>query len=380
MSLRWLVALLFITTSLAKAQSTPTSGEAAIAVKATVYKKKSISLQEREREILSFLYKMTRKQRRLAMLKADHLQKREELESDVAILQKNIGDVTEQIKVMRQKIVSRTRNLYKINAPTIFQSIFGSQNITEMDRNARILYKLSKSEMGQLRDFRGLKNLLDQQGQELEVKLMALEKTQKDLERQEKEIKSLYYSQMEMLKTLEAEDKLILEKLKALKVKTAHTTLGMYAPALENGLYEKKGQLDLPVAGLVTQKFGLLPVNQEKIKVYHKGWFITCALGKEVYPVHMGTVAFVGILAERGNVVIVDHGDHFYSVYANLDSVAVSMGDKVAALDTIGYAGSSRLFGNGLYFEIRHFSQSEDPVEWFDQNRLRISSVKENSI
>ncbi len=348
--------------------------------KVTTYKQQSVTLQEREREILSALFKMTRKQRRLATFKAEHLQKREELESDVAELQKNIQYVTQQIRLMRSKIARRTRNLYKISAPTIFQSIFGSQSISEMDRNARILYKLSKTEMSQLRDFRGLKNLLDQQQQELEVKLAALESTQKDLDRQEKEIKDNYYAQMQMLKSLEAEDKLIVDKLKKLKAKTAHTTMGLYAPAFEGGLYEKKGQLDLPVAGLVTQKFGLLPVSQEKIKVYHKGWFITCVPGKEVYPVHGGSVAFVGILAERRNVVIVDHGDHFYSVYANLEAVAVGMGDRVNPLDMIGQAGTSRLFGHGLYFEIRHFSQSEDPVEWFDENRLRISSVKESTI
>lgn len=357
------------------AQSEPASDESV-----TSYKKKSVSLQEREREILSTLYKMTRKQRRLATLKSEQLQKREELESDVAELQKNIEFVTAQIKMMRKKIASRTRNLYKINAPTIFQSIFGSQNLTEMDRNARILYKLSKNEMGQLRDFRGLKNLLDQQQQELETKLVALETNQKDLDRQEKEIKNIYYAQMEMLKALETEDKMIVDKLKKLKAKTAHTSLAMYAPALSNGLYEKKGQLDLPVSGIVTQKFGLLPLTQEKVKVYHKGWFITCVPGKEVYPVHSGTVSFVGILAERRNVVIVDHGDHFYSVYANMESVSVAMGDQLNTTDMIGQAGSSRLFGHGLYFEIRHFSQSEDPVEWFDENRLRISSVKESNL
>jgi murein hydrolase activator len=372
-----LLVILFYNTAVA--QSNPNEPAAA---KITDYKKKSVSLQEKEREILSSIYKMTRKQRKLALQKSEHLEKREELESDVADLEKNIEFVSEQIKKRRKKIASRTRNLYKINAPTIFQTIFGSQNLSEMDRNARILYKLSKSEIIQLRDFRGLKNLLDQQQQELEVKLSKLEKTQKDIEKQEKAIKDNYYAQMDLLKKLEAEDKLILSKLKNMKLKSqsSNSAYAMFAPAMSNGLYEKKGQLDLPVAGIVTQKFGLLPLQQEKIKVYHKGWFITCVPGKDVYSVHPGSVVFVGILEERKTVVMVDHGDHFYSVYANLQSTLVSIGDQVSSLDVIGTAGTSRLFGHGLYFEIRHFSQSEDPMEWFDENRLRISSVKESSI
>lgn len=346
------------------------------------YKNKSISLQEKEREILSSIYKMTRRQRKLAAQKAEYLEQRETLEADVADLQKNIESVGEQIKKMRRKIATRTRNLYKINTPTIFQSIFGSQHLSEMDRNARILYKLSKTEMVQLRDYRGLKHLLDQKQQELETKLVKLESTQKDLELKEKDIKSNYYAQMGLLQKLEAEDKVIVDKLKKMKKESTNSknSFSIYAPAFANGLYEKKGQLDLPVSGIVTQKFGLLSLMQEKIKVYHKGWFISCVPGKDVLAVHDGTVAFVGTIPERQNVIIIDHGDHFYSVYANLENVFVREGDTITAMEALGGAGTSRLFGHGLYFEIRHFSQSEDPVEWFDQNRLHISSLKESAL
>ncbi len=362
------------------ADSNGTPTETVVAATADSYKEQSVQIHEKEREILATLYSMTKQQRQLAQLKSDQLQKREELESDVTDLQSNIQEVSEQIKVMRKKIATRTRNLHKINAPTIFQTIFGSQNLSEMDRNSRILYRLSKSEVDQLRDFRGLKNLLDQQRQELEIKLQALEKTQQSLDSKEEEIKKIYFTQTEMLKKLESEDKKILKTLKKLKAKTANTALAMYAPALEQGLFEKKGQLELPVAGVVTQKFGLLPLRQEKLKIYNKGWFISCASGKEVYPVHSGTIAFVGILEERQHVVIVDHGDHFYSVYGNLSGLNVAMGDAVTAMNVLGHSGGSRLFGQGLYLEIRHFSQSEDPSEWFDENRLRISSLKESSI
>lgn len=345
----------------------------------SAYQKKSVLLQEREREVLSYLYKMTRKQRRLATFKAEHLQKREKLESDIADLEKNIEFARTQIKVVRQKIASRTRNLYRINAPTIFQSIFGSQSISEMDRNARILYKLSKSEMVQLREFRGLKNILDQQQLELEKKLISLETTQKNLEKQEKEIKKTYYSQMKTLNALKAEDRMIIEKFNKLKSQSGNNSLTIYSQG-RGGLYEKKGQLDLPVAGAIQHKFGLLPILEEKVKIYHKGWFVATPSGKEVYPVHAGTVAFVGTLDERQNVIILDHGDHFYSVYANLGNIKAAMGDRLNTMDALGFTGASRLFGDGLYFEIRHFSQSEDPAEWFDESRLRISSVKESNL
>ena len=213
-----------------------TWAESSSGVKTSEYHQKSVEIKEKEREILATLYAMTRRQRKLVQLKADHLEKREGLESDINDLQQNIEDVGGQIKTMRKKIATRTRNLYKINAPTIFQTIFGSQDLAEMDRNSRILYRLSKSEIDQLRDYRGLKNLLDQQQQELETKLLSLEKTQKDLDKKEEEIKKTYYAQMQMLKKLESEDQKILQVLKNIKGSSKNSELSFYAPALGGGV------------------------------------------------------------------------------------------------------------------------------------------------
>jgi peptidoglycan hydrolase CwlO-like protein len=169
------------------------------------YKKKSQDLQEKEREILGAMYKLNRRQRRLAQQKSQQLQKREGLEADIMHLEKNIAEVSEQIKQLKKKLIVRVRNLHRVNTPTIFQTIFGAQDITEMDRNARILYKISKSDVDQLRTFRGLKNLLDQQQVNLEGKLAEFEKTQKDLEKQEDAIKQTYLAKTTLLRRLDSQ-------------------------------------------------------------------------------------------------------------------------------------------------------------------------------
>jgi len=368
---------------------TPAAAAATAALEKTAdefqdYKKKSQDLQEKEREILGAMYKLNRRQRRLASQKSEQLQKREELEADIAQLQKNIENASEQIKKLKKQILTRVKNLHRVSAPTIFQSIFGAQDITEMDRNARILFKISKSDVDQLRTFRGLKNLLDQQQQNLEKKLADFEGTQKKLEKQELAIKNTYLAQMTLLKRLDSQDRAILDKLKIIRRRA--DGLSKSAPGVETevlfetGLYEKKRSLELPVTGVVTQKFGLLRQLQEKVRVYNKGWFIATAPGRDVNSVFKGRVIYSGHMNEYNRLVIVDHGDHFYSVYANLESASVDVGDEVDTQQFIGRVDQSRLFGHGLYFEIRHFSQSEDPAEWFKDSGMNVSSLKESNI
>lgn len=346
------------------------------------YKKKSQDLQEKEREILGAMYKLNRRQRRLAQQKAQQLQKREGLEADIAHLQKNIEQVTEQIKMLKKQLIVRIKNLHRVNTPTIFQTIFGSQDVTEMDRNARILYKISKSDVEQLRTFRGLKNLLDQQQANLETKLADFEKNQKALDKQEGAIKTTYLAQMTLLKRLDNEDKQIIDKLKKIKRK-AHLIAKKSQESedveaiFESGLYEKRGELEFPVNGVVTQKFGLMKHLQDKIRVYNKGWFISTSPAREVTSVFRGRVIYTGDMDDYNRVVIVDHGDHFYTVYANLESSTVSTDDEIETQQILGRVHDSRLFGHGLYFEIRHFSQSEDPAEWFKNKGINLSS-KEN--
>lgn len=349
----------------------------------TEEQKKSSALQEKQREILEDIYRMTSRQRHLATKKSEQLARREELEADVADLQQDIQEVSEQILNLRKKIIVRMRNLHRVSAPTIFQSFFGAHDLAEMDRNARIMYKISKADVEQLRTFRGLKNLLSEQQNKLETKIVEFEKTQKKIDKQEGAIKKTYAAQMELLRRLSDQDRSLLDKLQEIKKKN-RGLLGakeaVAAPIFQGGIYEKKGTLELPTQGLVSRRFGLLRINAPKIRVYNKGWFISTAPLKDIVAVHKGQVAYVGPLEDYNQVVIVDHGDNFYSVYANLSETLVQVGQDVEAQMILGQTGQSRLYGAGLYFEMRHFSQSEDPAEWFKNSRFNLSSVKEQSL
>jgi septal ring factor EnvC (AmiA/AmiB activator) len=123
-----------------------------------------------------------------------------------------------------------------------------------------------------------------------------------------------------------------------------------------------KGKLHLPVRGDIVNKFG---AAREDSGVSWKGLFIRAGEGSEVKAIASGTVVFADWLRGFGNLVIVDHGDGFMSLYGNNQSVLKNVGDEVDPGDSIASVGNSG--GNaeaGLYFEMRHRSKPFDPLGW----------------
>ena len=83
-----------------------------------------------------------------------------------------------------------------------------------------------------------------------------------------------------------------------------------------------------------------------------------------------GQVVYADWLRGFGNLMIVDHGDDFLSIYGNNQSLLHQAGDTVKAGESLATVGSSG--GNpesGLYFEIRHQGQAFDPLRWLRQPR-----------
>jgi septal ring factor EnvC (AmiA/AmiB activator) len=122
-----------------------------------------------------------------------------------------------------------------------------------------------------------------------------------------------------------------------------------------------KGRLRLPVRGTVTNRYG----SRRQEGSTWKGLFIRAAQGSEVKAIADGRVVFSDWMRGFGNLLIVDHGNSYLSIYGYNDAVLTQVGDEVRGGDPIATAGNSG--GNpesGLYFELRHQGQPVDPLKW----------------
>jgi murein DD-endopeptidase MepM/ murein hydrolase activator NlpD len=113
--------------------------------------------------------------------------------------------------------------------------------------------------------------------------------------------------------------------------------------AAHAGFAAARGRLLFPVVG------------RAEVRAAHRG-----APVRATYP---GRVAFADRYGPYGRIVILDHGDHYYTVSGNLASIDVRVGAEVAAAERVGTVGDD---GHGamLYFEVRHGAQTVAPGPW----------------
>ncbi len=130
-----------------------------------------------------------------------------------------------------------------------------------------------------------------------------------------------------------------------------------------------RGRLLLPVAGAIVSRFGAPRLDdaghpQAGAPVW-KGILIRAPAGAEVHAVAAGRVVYADWLRGFGNLLIVDHGNGFLSVYADNESLLRNLGDKVRSDEVValvGDTGENRQ--SGLYFEMRYRGRPFDPLKW----------------
>jgi len=134
------------------------------------------------------------------------------------------------------------------------------------------------------------------------------------------------------------------------------------APAAPDGAFASlKGRMAAPISGRVAARYGAKRGDGPT----WKGMFIKAAEGSDVRAVAGGRVVFANWMRGFGNLIIVDHGSEYLSIYGNNQTLLKHAGDTVKAGDQIASAGNTG--GNeesGLYFELRHLGKAFDPASW----------------
>ena len=89
------------------------------------------------------------------------------------------------------------------------------------------------------------------------------------------------------------------------------------------------------------------------------------AEGTTIMAVYPGHVLYTGWFRGYGNLIIMDHGGEYYTLYAHAADIRVAEGDEVRQGQTIGTVGDTgSLQGPRLYFEVRHEGKPQDPAQW----------------
>jgi len=239
-----------------------------------------------------------------------------------------------------------------------------AQLIAALRKNLGHVAKLDDDTAAELREVAALKNAQEQQRKELQTRQAerrnVMQKLAAQIKAQRGEISKLQRDEKRLSQ--------LVERLTRIVPKLPTPNFSRRNEALPNATFDGssfeslKGKLHLPIRGDISNRFG---VAREDSGISWKGLFIKAGEGEEVKSVATGRIVFADWMRGFGNLMIVDHGGGYMSLYGNNQALLKKVGDEVKAGDTIAAVGSSG--GNpesGLYFELRHQSKPFDPLAW----------------
>ena len=151
-------------------------------------------------------------------------------------------------------------------------------------------------------------------------------------------------------------------RLEALLLKIQEAIASIPPPEQLTPFAQARGKLPWPVVGQALNRFGAAYSDGN---LHRAGILISAAVGSPVRAVHPGRVVFADWLRGSGLLVVVDHGEGYLSLYANNQSLAKRKGDWVNRGEALASSGENAGTGSpGIYFEIRHNGQAQDPAQW----------------
>jgi septal ring factor EnvC (AmiA/AmiB activator) len=125
-----------------------------------------------------------------------------------------------------------------------------------------------------------------------------------------------------------------------------------------------RGDLDWPVRGRVTARFGKATAGRFRTSIVRNGIDIAVAEGTAVRAIHGGLIGFAAPFTGYGTMVIVDHGGGAFSLYGHLAEASVQAGTRVPRGAELGTVGLPPIGPPALYFELRVDGRPVDPLQW----------------
>jgi murein DD-endopeptidase MepM/ murein hydrolase activator NlpD len=128
-----------------------------------------------------------------------------------------------------------------------------------------------------------------------------------------------------------------------------------------------KGLLKLPVKGKIVSLFGEFKNTRYQVLNFRSGIEIQTERGEPIQAVYAGKVLYADWFKGYGNMIIIDHGDNYYTVYAHIEEAFKTNGDSVETGEVIATVGDTdSISGPKLYFEVRHHGKPLDPMQWIE--------------
>jgi septal ring factor EnvC (AmiA/AmiB activator) len=345
-----------------------------------VHKKEIVSITENETKVISELenlnFSLNDARQTVSLLQKDMVHIKQSIKAN----SKKSRLLSNEIEQNEQYASHRIVALYKLNQVGTFNLLASTdslydffhqkvalEKILQQDEMVLELLQKNQNALSVIRQ-----NLVDQKEKKkaLENRLRAqiTDATQKRKKRAGllKEIrnkKALTLAAIESLK--QSEDAL---DTTFSDFKKENPVIRPYADSSPHAFTDLKGLLIMPVNGKIVEFFGPYTNTEFNLINFRSGINIRAERGEPIVAVYKGRTLYANWFKGYGNMIIIDHGDHYYTLYAHAEELFKKKGDPVEAGEVIATVGDTGSMANpGLHFEVRYHGKPIDPAPWINQ-------------
>ncbi len=326
------------------------------------------ALTARDKTLLEEIEKLDVEVQRLEIEVTALRQRAEAIETRLQASQIALAPLTAELEERRQHMGARLRLLYRTSERSVLKLLFSSRNHRDLMKRSRYLWFMVTGDMQAVKEHRRVMKEHQKLQSDLEQSRIALQGILKEKEGEELTARLNRTRRQDLLASLSQSGRLpvITNEIMARGDEAVQEILRIPSTALSpTGFPAHRGQMILPALGNISRTFGRYSPEGSSEVLIHRGIDIRAPDGAPVRAIYRGTVQQAEWLRGYGNVVILDHGDGYFTVYAHLASMTVRPGERLLTsqpLGTVGATGS--LDGAYLYFEIRYRGTPQDPLDW----------------
>lgn len=313
------------------------------------------------------------------------------VERSISKTEKEIASVNDEVEQKRREIERRLVSVYKAGEIGNLRIFYSSESFPQMVENLRYMKSVIGNDRRLFNDYKQkivelskLKTAFETDANRKEHLKIGIEQKKQEIEG-EKNKKAAYLAKVRQdkqahlasLRELQANAgrlQAMVRKLEAISRKSYTAKAGktpskgkipVLPPVSGKGFGAQRGRLSLPVNGRIVGGFGRHKHPEFNSYTVSNGISISAPSGADIKAVYDGKVIFASYFKGYGNMVIIDHGDGFFSLYAHASRIMKRVGTEVARNETIASVGDvDSPQGDMLYFEIRYQGRPVDPASW----------------
>jgi septal ring factor EnvC (AmiA/AmiB activator) len=282
-------------------------------------------------------------------------------------------EIGRRIALAERSLGRWLREVYKVGPARYLKIVAASGSPAQIASGHRAVEAMSLGEARRIERYRADREAFDRTLADLAAQRLDLDRLGAALQRKDREVRDSRERKSGVLAAVKREqaaqkraliDLVQMEKeIQALLEALDRRRTGEIVPSL--GFARFRGLLEWPAEGRVAVPFGNVRHPRFSTQVPHPGVDIAAPRGHAVRAVFDGRVVFSSWFRGYGQMIVLDHGDGYLSIYGQLEERLKEAGAEVRQGEAIARSGQGGAFdAPGLYFEIRHDGRPEDPMQW----------------